>query len=100
MANINEVKDFVDVMSGTVIVDVWAPWCAPCKQMIPIFDDLSDQFDKINFMKCNVDDFPKFAQNYNIKSIPTFIIFQDGVLKEQITGSITKNFMEGVLKRY
>ena len=100
MANINEVKDFSDVMSDTVIVDVWASWCMPCKQMAPIFDDLSDKFDKIKFMKCNVDDFQQFAQTYNIRSIPTFIIFQDGILKEQIVGVCTKNHLEKVLKRY
>ncbi len=95
---VKELKNIDEVETGTVIVDVWAPWCGPCIAMAPIFETLSDSFDAIDFMKCNIDDIPGFGAAYNIKTIPTFIIFKDGVVVEKIIGGVTKSLLEKKLQ--
>lgn len=82
-----------------VFVDFYAPWCGPCQMMGPIIDQLSEekQFEnKIKFVKVNVDQNPELATQYNIFSIPTFIIFKDGQVVSQFTGAIGK---EGLIEQ-
>jgi thioredoxin len=82
----DELKNIDEVLTGTIFVDVWAPWCTPCTTMAPIFSLLEGEFENIKFMKCNMDDMPDFGRKYKIKSIPTFLLFEDGVVKDQISG--------------
>ena len=98
---VNELKNISEeVSTGVTIVDVWAPWCGPCTAMTPIFEQLSDEFTNIKFMKSNIDDVPVFARKYKIKSVPTFIILEDGIVREQITGLVTITFLRDVLRNY
>lgn len=98
MSKVIELKDVDDVLTGLVAVKVWAPWCGPCLAMDPIFEKLADEFTNIKFMKCNMDDVPEFGRIYNIKSIPTFTFFKDGIVKDQITGACRIVHLRGKLK--
>lgn len=71
-----------------VVVDLWAEWCGPCKVIAPILDEISSELDgKVTIAKLNVDEHPDVAMKYNVMSIPTLLIFQDGDLRKRIVGA-------------
>lgn len=75
-----------------VVVDFWAEWCAPCRQIAPIIKDLAQQYDgRVKVVKLNVDDSPKTAGNYAIRSIPSVLAFRDGEVVEQLMGARPKS---------
>ncbi|MFC2034235.1 thioredoxin [Chloroflexota bacterium] len=79
-----------------VLVDLWAPWCKPCKMVAPVLDELADEYDgKINFVKVDIDQNPKTATKYGIMSIPALLIFKEGKPVSQMVGLRSK----GELKR-
>jgi thioredoxin 1 len=82
--------DSVTLVNQTMIVDFWAPWCKPCKQVEPILEEISKEYN-ILVGKLNVDDFPEISQKYQISSIPTIIVFENGTRVKQITGALPKH---------
>jgi len=83
--------------AGTpVLVDFWAEWCAPCRMIAPMVDELSQEYDgKISFAKVDVDSNPEISLKYGIRSIPTLLVFKDGQPVDQVIGAVPK----GTLKK-
>ena len=81
-----------------VLVDFWAPWCAPCRAVAPVVEELAKQYDgKIEFAKVNVDEAPFVASSYGIMSIPTLMIFKGGKPLEQVIGFKPKDQLQKLL---
>ncbi len=83
-----------------VFVDFWAEWCGPCRMIGPIVEELSTEYDgKINFVKVNVDESNELASKYNIFSIPTLLIFNNGKLIDQQVGAASKESYKNMINR-
>ena len=81
-----------------VLVDFWAPWCGPCRMLIPTLQRISEEnAGKIKIVKINIDENQEMAAKFGIRSIPTMIIFNKGELKNQIVGSLPKGQIEKII---
>ena len=75
-----------------VLVDFWAEWCGPCKMIAPVPEEIAEEYDgKLRIVKLNVDDNPQTARRFDVMSIPTLILFQDGQPKKRMVGAKGKN---------
>lgn len=84
-----------------VVVDCWASWCAPCRMVAPIIDELAkDYAGKILFGKLNVDENQKVSMQYAVMSIPTLLVFKNGRLVDQFVGAMPRNMLEPKITRY
>jgi len=85
-----------------VFVDFWAPWCGPCQMMGPIVEELAKEYEgkNIKIGKCNVDENGESAATYNVMSIPTFLVFRDGEVVDQMTGGVQKEKLKELLDKY
>lgn len=98
--NMNEFNDEnfeSEVLSSDipVVVDVWAPWCGPCKKLTPIIEELAGEYgETVKIGKLNVDDNPQTATKYGISSIPTVLFVKNGEVAETLVGLIPKEALK------
>ncbi len=92
--NITEINDknFEETIrtNNKVLLDCYAPWCSSCKRFDPVLEELSTEESKIKFCKINTDENPDISERFDIMSIPTVLVFENGQLKNRETGLKTK----------
>ena len=73
------------------LVDFWAEWCNPCKQLSPILEEISNEMEQVAFAKHNIDEQPNMPTKYGVRGIPTMLLFKGGELKATKVGATTKS---------
>ena len=87
-------KEFKEaIKEGKVVVDLFATWCGPCKMLSPILDEISEEITTTKFFKVDVDDNEDIAREYNVMSIPTILVFENGNLINTIVGLRGKDYL-------
>ncbi len=83
-----------------VMVDFWATWCGPCRMVLPIMDQLADEYKgKAKICEVNVDEESELAAKFGVMTIPTIIVFKDGEIKDQVSGAYPKSHFEDMLNK-
>jgi thioredoxin 1 len=97
-ANFNEEVLESDI---PVIIDFWADWCMPCKMIAPVLEELGNEYDgRLKIGKVNVDNEGELAGQYNIVSIPTLLVFNNGEIVQQHVGAAPRPTIEDLVKEY
>ena len=87
--------------SVPVLVDFWAAWCAPCRMLAPVVDAIADKYEgRARVVKLNVDENIATAGKYNIRGIPTLLLFKDGVIKESIVGNTSQDTISKMIDNH
>ena len=91
----------VEKANGLTVVDFWATWCAPCRMIAPILDQLATEYaGKVKVTKLDVDQNVRTATRFNVRSIPTLLFFKDGKLVDQVVGAVPKQQLETKFKQH
>jgi len=94
-------SNFDSTVTGSsvpVVVDFWAPWCGPCKAIAPILEEIANELgDAVKICKVNVDNNSEIASKYEIRAIPTILIFKDGSVAETVVGLTSKDDLKAKL---
>ncbi len=84
---------------GVLVVDLWAPWCAPCRAFAPVFERVSQRFPNVTFARVNVDEEPQLADAFEVQGIPTVALLRDGVPLLVQPGLLPEKVLEDVVTR-
>ena len=82
-----------------VLVDFWAEWCGPCRMVAPTLEQIADEREDVRVAKVNIDHHQELAMRYHVSSIPTFILFQGGEMKDRVMGALPKSAFDELLDR-
>ena len=94
----NNIQSEVMNSDKPVLLDFWAPWCGPCRMVVPIVEEIARERNDIKVGKVNVDDERELALEYGVSSIPTVMVFQNGEVKQTSVGYRPKEEIEQLLK--
>ena len=83
-----------------LLVDFWAEWCGPCKSMNPIFTRMAKKYKQVRFARVNVDNAQDIAMKYGVQSIPTFIMFKNGEIANQMVGAVGEPGIHMICKKF
>ena len=94
-------ENFEQVVTGnaTVVVDYWAPWCGPCRGFAPVFERVSEKHPDVVFAKVNTDDEQEIAGHFQIRSIPTLMVFRDSIIVFSKPGAMPEGAFEQVVTK-
>ena len=85
-------------LKGKIIIDFWADWCYPCKEMSPVFEEISKEVKGLKFAKMDVDEEPELASKFGVMSIPTFLFLKDGKEIKRFVGVMAKSSLKEKIK--
>jgi len=86
--------------NNLLLVDFWAEWCGPCKSMHPIFTRMAKKYKQVRFARVNVDNAQDIAMKYGVQSIPTFIMFKNGEIANQMVGAVGEPGIHMICKKF
>ena len=89
--NKNNFKNEVMNADKPVLLDFWASWCAPCRMVVPIIEEIANEREDIKVGKINVDEQPELASKFGIMSIPTLVVMKNGKIVQQVSGARPKD---------
>ena len=102
IADVTDASFESDVLKSSqpVLIDFWATWCGPCRAIAPVVEQLAGEYaGKVKVVKVNIDENPKTPTQYDVRSIPTLLMFKDGKVVGQIVGAVPKPKIEELVKK-
>ncbi len=98
IASLSEFEDFIQ--NKKCIIDFWAHWCTPCKQLMITLDDIASKYSDLYFIKIDVEKFPDISSKYFVTSLPAVFFLDDSKVVKQIIGNVDKKKIMSVIEEY